>query len=192
MSTRVPLATKADLDAALSDPWLPSGVIAETVPRALVVNQTTTLTSGTLRLAGGIVIPAGVTCSAITVFSGTTALATGSNQWFCLVKQSDLSIVAVTADDTSNAWAASTPKTLELAGAWTPDVDSPVYVGVVVVASTMPTVCGEASTTNIHPTADLAPVLGGSSSTSQTSPLAVGKFVSTPTTGSARFYSQVS
>lgn len=120
----------------------PTGALAETMPRELCPanNLTSTLTSGRLSLFG-IHLRAGMPVSNITFYSGGTALATGSNQWFALY-DSALAKLQVTADDTSTAWAANTAKTLALASAYTPTYSGLHYVGICVVASTPPSLLG--------------------------------------------------
>ena len=79
---------------------VPAAAISETQPRSAVTAATAALTSGTLRLAAGCVIPGGVPVSQITVISGTTALSGGANQWFALLDHARNKL-AVTADDTT-------------------------------------------------------------------------------------------
>lgn len=86
------------------------GAIAETVPLEQVTTTISSLTSGRLHLAR-IVLPGGVPVSHLTVLSGSTAMVTGSNQWFSLFDKNRVKL-ATTNDDTSTAWAGNTEKTL--------------------------------------------------------------------------------
>lgn len=101
------------------------------------------LASGTLQLVA-LPVTAGMVISAITFVSATTALAGGSNQWFALYDNS-LNLLATTADDTSTAWAANAEKTLTLTAPFTVPSDALYYLGIVVVATTPPSLIGVGS-----------------------------------------------
>lgn len=162
--SRAPV-TAGGLTATARGGWLPTGAISQSIPRT-AVSASGGLTSGRLRMTGGIVIPAGVTVSSITFVSAATALVTGTNQWFALYDKSR-NRLAVTVDDTSTAWAAETAKTLALSTPYTVGQDTEVYAGACVVAATPPTLhCGN------PPTAigTLAPVTGGLADTGLTNP----------------------
>jgi hypothetical protein len=126
------------LAGATRQGWRPSGAIAENFLRGLALSSST-LASGRLDLAGGMVLPRGVTVSNITYVSHTTAVGTPTNQWFCLVDTAG-NVLAKTVNDTTAAWSASTAKTLALASPYTPTSDIAVYCGIVVTATTMPTI----------------------------------------------------
>ena len=153
----VDMATQAELDAARTASlaaarlWMPTGAIAETMPRMGIRHEAQTIVTGRLHLAAGLILPAGVPVNSITFLSGGTALAGGSNQWFSLVDQAG-NVLAKTADDTSTAWAANAPKTLTLSAPYTPVATTAVYAGIVVVASTMPNLVGvtQASTAAVQ------------------------------------------
>lgn len=162
--------TKDKLSATVrTGGWAPSGAIAESVSRFTVAGTNVSpLSTGRLTLVGGIVIPGGVAVNTITFLSGTTALATGTNQWFALYDTSRAKL-AVTADDTSTAWGTNTFKTLTLSATYTPSVDTAVYVGVMVAATTVPSLrCafdqGFTGFTNV------APIMAGSSDSGLTNP----------------------
>lgn len=135
----VEFAADAAVDTFIDQqsPWQPAASIAETTPRD-TLSTTTTLTSGRIHLVGGIVIPAGQKITAISFLSGSQALVTGTAQWFGLYSTARAEL-ALTADDTSTAWAANVKKTLTLASPYTPTTETPVYVGIMVAASTPPT-----------------------------------------------------
>lgn len=168
---------------------VPAAAISETQPRSAVTAATAALTSGTLRLAAGCVIPGGVTVSSITVISGTTALSGGSNQWFVLLDHSRNKL-AITGDDTSAAWAAGAAKTLALASPYTPGDDIGVYVGVMVKATTPPTLLASAPPNQAIDL--LPPIIGGNSSGSLTDPASCPATPAAITTGSGPFYAYVS
>lgn len=160
-----PVAGSTAISDAVRSPWLPTGAIAQTYERRYGTGNLA-LTSGTMYLAAGLVLPANRAVSTITVVTGTQALATGTHQWFALYSKA-LALLGVTADDTSTAWAASSPKTLTLASPYTPTVDTEVYVGVLVTATTMPFLVRDGGSGT---PATLAPVMGGTSSTGLTTP----------------------
>lgn len=154
-------------------PAIPTGALAETFGRVGVqFADIGALTSGTLRLIA-IEIPGGRTISSITFYSGNTALVTGSNQWFCLL-DSARNVLGKTADDTSTAWAAKTPKTLTLTTPYvTPGTDRAFYyLGLVVVAAIVPTMSGQLDYTGNL--AAIAPAISGNSTTGLTNPASLG------------------
>lgn len=162
--------TRKELSAAArSNGWMPSGALAENMSRMQITGTNVSpLSTGRMTLVGGIVVPGGATVSTITFYSGTQALVTGSNQWFALYDTARAKL-AVTADDTSTAWAANTYKTLTLSATYTPSVDTAVYVGICVVASTVPSLrcntdMGFTGITN------QAPILAGTSDSGLTNP----------------------
>lgn len=161
-----------DLSGIPSTSWLPTGAFAETCSRFQRVTAIP-ITSGRLSLNGGIVVPAGKTVTSITFVTANGAAASLTNQWFCLVDQ-NLNVLAKTADDGTTAWAASTPKTLALTTPWTPSVATPVYLGLVIVASTMPTMEGVEAASAGSGAAGLAPFTSGNSTASLTGPSTLG------------------
>lgn len=165
---------------AFDSAFRPAGAFGETYPRSLVIQtNNATLASGQLFLAA-IPLLNGSTISSITFVSGGTAAGTPTNQWFCLYDK-DLGRWAVTADDTSTAWAGNTAKTLNIgqtsatangtlanattfvvpySGLW--------YVGIMVAATTPPTLRGKADNSAlIH---GIAPIIAGTSTGSLTTP----------------------
>jgi hypothetical protein len=126
---------------------LRTGVIAESFPRfgAPVTNLGTTVLTSGQQLFAAVPVVTGQVISQITFWSGTTALATGSNQWFSLYDASR-NLLRVTSDDTSTAWATNAEKTLTLATSYTVTVDGFLYAGVMVNATTVPSLLGVGST----------------------------------------------
>lgn len=146
--------TRLEVDAAggtwdidsfpLPESARPAAALAEAFTREEVnVSTQALLVSGRLSFTA-IPLKAGTLVSAITFISGTTALATGSNQWFALYSPA-LAKLGVTSDDGATAWAASALKTLSLASAYRIPTDGIYYLGVCVVATTLPTFTGKGS-----------------------------------------------
>jgi peptidoglycan/xylan/chitin deacetylase (PgdA/CDA1 family) len=149
---------------------LPRNAIDETVPRYQVTGSSTP-TSGTLRLCGSVLLPAGVPVKSITFVSDATALSAGTHQWFSLVRQSDLAVLAKTVNDTSTAWAVNVPKTLALSATYTPQEDTLAYVGVLIVATTPPALVATSTKSQL---VGMPPYLGGQSTTGLTDPASLG------------------
>ncbi len=147
------------------DDLSPTASAYESVLRQACDANLSVLATGTLLLQA-IYLPAGTVVSSITCVSGATALGTGTNQWFALY-DSSLNKLAVTSDDTSTAWAADTAKTLSFSTAFVTTYSGLHYIGVMVKATTVPTLAGTATRASIT---GLAPKLCGTSSTGLTNP----------------------
>ena len=146
-------------------------VIAQTIGDEAA---TTTIqpTSGTLTLTG-ILVPAGAVISKISVVTAATAGATMTHQWFGLYDAA-LNLLAVTADATSGALAADTVISKAIAttaaGAATTYTDKTGgfrYVGVMIAASTVPTLAAR-TTLSTHGRGAQAPFLACTSDTGLT------------------------
>lgn len=161
--------------------WNPGGAIETNIPRTDAVANVAPLASGTLFLTGGAVLPAGQTVSRVGFVSGTTAAGTPTNQWFVIVRQSDLAVLGKTADDTTTAWAANTVKELALATPLVPADDTPVWLGILVAAATPPSLLGVALANVILSNMLTAPVLSGASNTGLTVPSGLGATATAPT-----------
>lgn len=86
-----------------------------------------------------IVLEAGDKVTSISVLSGATAAGTPTNWWFALYDTSaTAALIAQTADQLTAAWAADTVKTLALATAYTVVTTGVYYVGIMVKATTVP------------------------------------------------------
>jgi hypothetical protein len=150
---------------------VPAGAFAETISRWASFPAGATVISGTLRLGGILAIPGGTALTSISFVSGGTAAVTPTNQWFCLVRQSDLAVLAKTVDDTTNPWNANAVKTLALTSPLISPIDVVVYVGVVVVATTPPNF----KTLTLDATvAAIPPVLAANSTAGLTTPASLG------------------
>ncbi len=125
-----------------------AGTLAETLPRHLVIETNIApLTSGTLWLQL-IYLPAGTLVSNISFFSATTAAGTPTNQFFALYSRR-FGLLARSADDTTTAWAANTIKTLAMTTPYRVPVSDFYYVGIMVAATTVPTLKGFTSSSNL-------------------------------------------
>jgi len=126
---------------------LPDGAKAATMNRSAVAALGgLAITSGTLYLVG-ITLAAGVPLNSISMMSGAVALAAGTHQFFGVFDDGLGSSSGVarallrgTNDDTSAAWGTQAVKTLTLTSAYTPTRSGFFYVGLLVVATTTPTV----------------------------------------------------
>lgn len=165
----------------------PTNTVTETIPRYVEIGGKSILTSGTLQLTA-VALEAGDVVNTITLCSAGTALATGSNQWFCLIRQSDMAVLGKTSDDTSTAWAANTRKALNLASPVTITTDGMYYVGCLVVATTVPQLMG---TTTIGQIASQAPIISGSSTTGLTNPASLGATAAAVTVSPNNFYAKL-
>lgn len=173
---------------------LPTGAFAQTFDRrAATLNNAISLNgSGQLQLVG-IDLISGEVVTDITFFAGGTAMAGGSHMWFSLVDISR-NVLAKTADDTSATWAASTSsapngKTLPLSSPFTATYTGLHYVGIVVVATTLPTLLGS-SDTNAH-AAMIPPIITGASTTGLTDPASLGATAATLANTSRKPYAYV-
>jgi len=131
-------------------------------------------TSGTAYMRM-IVLPAGLTAGAMTLYTTTIGKLGGSHGWYVVTDQ-NMNVLAVTADytDAATTWGTTwtpykLPFTSPLATAYT----GVYYAGIMCVASTMPAI-GTSGVLLTGAYAMLPPVLNGLSSTGQTTPPAAG------------------
>ncbi len=145
------------------------GALFETFDRDLCdeVNSSV-LSSGRLSLQA-IWIPAGVTITSISFWSATTQLATGTNQLFGLYDQS-LNLLRSSVNDGATAWAANSRKTLALTSTFTTTYSGIYYLGIMVAATTVPTLKGNTAKTGGQLNA-ASPSMGGTSNTGLTTAL---------------------
>lgn len=122
----------------------------ETTSRLRVGTSSAAMTSGVLYLVP-VWLPKGVAISSISFVSGGTAAGTPTNYWFTL-HDKDRKALARSADQTTTAWAASTVKTLAIAqttagtaSSYTTTYEGLHYLGIMVKATTMPSIAGEGS-----------------------------------------------
>lgn len=150
-----------------------SGALAETIPRAVATwaNQNAALVSGTLRLQA-IELRAGMTVTNVGFVAGTTAAVAPTNWWFGLF-DSARAILKLTADQTSTAWAANEAKVVALSSAHQIPATGLYYLGIMVAAGTVPSLCVSAS--GITSATGLAPILtGNTTNTGLTTPASLG------------------
>ncbi len=133
-----------------------AGAISETIPRYLVGN-TASIVTGKEHLTA-IWLPAGATVTTITYRSSGTAAATSSHCWFSL-RNSSRNLLGITSNDTAaSPWSANTSKSLNLASPYAVTTSGWYYVGVMVSATTVPTLVGMATSATYQL---LEPVLHG-------------------------------
>jgi hypothetical protein len=155
--------------------WIPQNGVAESIPRFLSTNTTTTLTSGTMYCVG-VTLPGGVAIN-WAAFAAVGAAVTPTHQWACLLDQ-EARVLAVSTDLTNQAWAANTFKQFFFTSQYTPPGPMPVWIGLVVVAGTVPTLAGVG--TSVGAVSVYRPNPVGPGSTGQTVPPAVGSFLGRP------------
>lgn len=144
-------------------------VIAETIPRELCPEVNTTAgASGTLFMQA-IYLVAGQTVSNITIWSATTAAATPTNRFFALFDR-NRNLLAQSANDGANAWAANSAKTLAMTTPYKVPTSGLHYIGLLQVATTIATIKGGTAKTGGQ-LAAAAPSLNGTSSTGLTTTL---------------------
>lgn len=119
---------------------LPTGAIAETIPRAHQISFASPA-SGALHL-NAILLSAGRTISTITHASVGTGMTAGTVQIFGLYSNT-LSLLRATNDDGATAWNANATKTLTLTTPFTTTYDGLYYVAFLVAASTPPDVAAD-------------------------------------------------
>lgn len=151
----------------VSEVWRRTGAIAETQSRTMRQGTTTPLVSGRLSVFGGIVLPANQVITSITFRSSTTAVGTPTNQWAALL-DINLGVLRKSTDVTTAAWAASTEKTFTLATTYTPTAEEPVYVALMVAATTVPNLMGFDTIDGAGSLA--APAIAGNANTGLTTP----------------------
>lgn len=115
---------------------LPTGAISQTIPRTATMTGNTILATGKESMFL-VWFDAGETVSTITFLSGSTALSVGTNQWFTL-RSSARALLGITNNDTSNAWAGTSLKTLTLATPYVIPTAGYYYLGIMVAATTPP------------------------------------------------------
>lgn len=158
-----------NIQPLLNNKYVLSGALYETFDRILCYEvNTALLSSGRLSLQA-IWLPAGVTISSISFWSATTAAGTPTNQLFGLF-DSSLNLLRSSTNDTTTAWAANSRKTLSLTSTFTTTYSGIYYLGLMVTATTVPTIKGNTARTGGQMQA-AAPSMGGTSTTGLTTAL---------------------
>jgi hypothetical protein len=132
--------------------------------------------SGTAAVIGGMVTKAGVPINGIRGWSSTTVMVTPANQWMFLADING-NVLAKTADAGAAVlgWtAANTAQDFNFAAPFTPSESLPVYVGIVIVAATMPTLRGVTLGGALLPPSQLVPLMGASGPAGLTNPASLG------------------
>lgn len=159
------------LDRAPRNPLLPTSALAQTYGRSnAVISDGALLLTGRLSVVA-VDLPAGSLCSSISFLSRTTGATLPLNQWFCLI-DSSLNVLAKSADDTTTAWGANTLKTLNLSSAYRTTYSGLHYLGIVVVATTVPTMAVVNVSSGTFST--ITPVMAATSTTGLTDPASLG------------------
>lgn len=167
----------------------PTAAIRESIPRPFAVGDQASLTSAQLYLVA-LYLEAGLPVTSITFVSSTTPAGTPLNQWFGLFDNAATpAMLRLTGDDTTTAWAANTAKTLALSSQFTPTYSGFHYVGIMVKATTVPTLRGVNMGQAI---AGLVPVTAGTSTGSLTNPASCPNPVAALSTASTMAYCYVS
>lgn len=184
------VATQAPLYANQADPPIGGGIaghIAETVA-ASSATAALTMTSGSASIAA-VRLVAGQVVSNAGFVTSTTAGITMTHWWLALL-DSSYTVRAVSADQTSGAIGASTWFTLPFASVYTVPSTGVYFVAVMIAASTVPTLCGSTAplAAMITGTGAPAPLLGGVSSTGQTTAPTAGTALIAPTAAAVTPY----
>jgi len=164
------VSTQAPLLAAMGSPPAGSALgshAASTIPPALATT-TIQMTSGSASIAA-IRLAAGQTVATAGFVTSTTAAITPTHWWLCLLDNT-YTCRATTADQLTGAIAASTWFNIAFAASYTATYTGLYYLGVMIAAGTVPTLCGATAPLAAMVTAATAPtpLLGGVSTTSQT------------------------
>lgn len=133
-------------DPTTSDEWLlagsPSGLRAQSM-RALDVRTDASVLTTAVLTTVAVPLQVGDLVSNITFKSGATAADTPVNWWFALYSSASTpALVGQTADQTTTAWAANTVMTKALTTAYRVPSTGVYYVGIMVKATTPPTILG--------------------------------------------------
>jgi hypothetical protein len=129
-----------------------TGTIAETIPRALLIESSSATTSGTL-YGTPVFLTKGQVITNVSFCSSSTAAGTPTHWGFAIY---DLfrQLQAATTDFTSEAWAANTIKTKALTAPWTVPYTGFYYLAFLMTATTNVSLIngmtGAASTSNIR------------------------------------------
>jgi hypothetical protein len=146
-----------------------TGALYETFDRDLC-DEVISIVLATGRLSlQAIYLPAGTTINSISIWSASTAAGTPTNQLFGLY-DINLNLLRSSVNDTTTAWAANSRKTLALTSAFTTTSSGLYYLGIMVAATTVPTLKGNTTKNGGQLNAAL-PTMGGSSTSGLTTAL---------------------
>lgn len=163
------LITGVTQSALFYDRYVLTSALYETIDRSHCDEvNTAALSSGRLSLQA-IHIRSGVAINSISFWSATTAGATITNQLFGLY-DNNLNLLATSVNDGATAWAANSRKTLALTAQFTTTYTGLYYLGIMVAATTVPTLKGNTAKTGGQLSGG-APSTGGTSTTGLTTAL---------------------
>lgn len=146
-----------------------ANTLGESIPRMLCNEANlSALTSGTLFMQA-IYLKAGQKITNLSFHSATTAAGTPTNGFMALY-DANRNLLAQTANWTTEAWAANSIKTKALTAQYTVPSTGLYYVGLMVTATTVPTMKGLTAKTGGQ-LAGQAPILHGNSTTGLTTSL---------------------
>ncbi|HEX3786092.1 MAG TPA: glycosyl hydrolase family 28-related protein [Pseudonocardiaceae bacterium] len=153
----------------------PTGAIAESISRMTNLSATLAPTSGNLYLQA-IVLPASAVVGHLAFATGGTAAGTPTHWWYGLL-DSNRNLLAVTADQTTTAFAANTLSSLPIATiasgsatSFTTTYTGLYYVGLMMTATTMPNFIGTNHVSGDNAVIAASPALQGTSTTAMTTP----------------------
>lgn len=175
--------------------WLPSGVLPAGDPyiiggwryanysRLTSMSSLGALTSGTILLTAMWLPANGQPLTQLGFVTTATAASVPLHSWMVLC-DADLYVIAASSDKATTAIPASTVQTYTISST-TPSYSGLYYVGIMVAATTVPTLAGFGSS---GPAAQgqatgTTPILAGNSSTGQTTPPAVNTKLTAITSG---------
>jgi len=163
------LVANQPTNSLFNNRYVISGMLYENINRNQCQEiNTSLLSSGRLSLEA-IFLPAGTIVNNISFWSATTAAGTPTNQLFGLFDQ-NRNLLRSSVNDTSTAWAANSIKTLALTSAFTTTYSGLHYLGIMVTATTVPTIKGFTAAVGGQ-LANAAPALRGTSNTGLTTAL---------------------
>lgn len=136
-----PSGTVASVQALAGSRLRATGILAETFPRNSWSSNQSLLASQRQSFIG-IWLDKGTPVTNIGFVSGTTPAGTPTNQWFSLYSAAGVKL-RVTSDDLTTAWAANTAKVLACSSPYTVPESAMYYLGIMVKATTVPTVQGK-------------------------------------------------
>lgn len=157
--------------SAIPDPYdrlKPTGCVRESFPRGLsgpMSSLSTGLVSGTL-VCQAIPFQGGETVSTLRLYSGDTGATAPTHQW-TVILDSTLHPLVYSANKTTEAWNANAEKAFTLTAPWTCPTSDLYYIGLCVVAGTVPHLRGGF----VGGVVDArAPIVAGRSNTGLTDP----------------------
>jgi hypothetical protein len=175
-----------DTTVDLAQLLLPTGAIAETLPRTGQLLATTALVSGTLQLIA-VPLAAGDVVSSVRVPSAAAA-ESPTHQWVCIVRASDLAVLGKSDDDETTAWGANTLKTFTFHAPIAIAQTAVYYLGLVVTATTPPTLRGGGGSSSSNAIASQVPRVTARSSMGLTDPASLGATAGALTDNALTFY----